>query len=344
MAYTPLFDEIHASVFLALCRMANEIHDGAKLRRNDILLRLERMDGMDFSDLASRKRLESLIDPIFFSQGGEYASLFMDCKVPCRVTTYELRWLKTMLADERKRFLLEEDLHKKLMKQLEHIAPLPLEKCRVLHENGDDALSIQRLLREFQRALTTGRMVSYINRTSNGSHAAVAAPCRMEYDAMRNRYRAVLWQEESEKPNSAHIVKVSFANLEDMRCLDDRAPGNMEEKLAAFLQKKKRMCSLRLMHKTNAVERAFRLFASYDKEASYDEEHDVYALNICYYAFDKTELVEKILSLGSAVVVLKPACLRQEIIRLLSAQWKRCMDVRRKTAEGDDDTDLCGEI
>ena len=66
MAYTPLFDEIHASVFLALCRMANEIHDGAKLRRNDILLRLERMDGMDFSDLASRKRLESLIDPIFF--------------------------------------------------------------------------------------------------------------------------------------------------------------------------------------------------------------------------------------------------------------------------------------
>ena len=75
--------------------------------------------------------------------------------------------------------------------------------------------------------------------------------------------------------------------------------------------------TLLLNLKNNAAERAFFLFAPYDKEASFDEENGVYTLTVFYYDFDEQEMIGQILSLGSAARVLAPEKMRQEIIAVL---------------------------
>ena len=64
------------------------------------------------------------------------------------------------------------------------------------------------------------------------------------------------------------------------------------------------------------------MFASYDKEASYDEETDTYTIQFYYYDFDRHEVLRQILSLGSAATVLEPADMREAIIERLQAAWQ----------------------
>ena len=327
MAYAPLFHELHSSLFLELCRITNELKKGARPTRKELLDRLLRLENMDLSDWSSQKRLDSLLKTLFPSETDGAAELFLEKSVPFRATSCELRWLKTMLEDEAAAFLLDKPLRQELRERLADVPPLPREKWTVQCDKGDAALSLQGLLAEFWSALRRGRMVSYINMDGKGQRheQAAAAPCRLEYDAAANRYRAIFWI--SEDPRSpgenGRAVKVNFSNLEDLQCLEEAAPADTEEKFLAFLAKRRRQCRLQLLKKNNAVNRAFRLFAPYDKEASYDEANDAYALTVHYYSFDYEDIRRKILSLGSAAIVLAPQGLRQDIMNTLLTQWQR---------------------
>lgn len=327
MAYAPLFHELHSSLFLALCRMTNEIKNGARPTRQQLLERLLRLENMDLSDWSSRKRLENLLKNLFPLERDGAAELFLEKSVPFRATSCELRWLKTLLEDETAAFLLDGTLRDCLRKRLETVPAFPREIWTVRCDKGDEALSLQKHLAEFWFALRRGRMVSYINIDGKGRRRAqaAAAPCRLEYDAAANRYRAIFWiLEDARRPGeNGRAVKVNFSNLEDLQCLEEAAPADTEEKFLAFLERRRRQCHLQLLNKRNAVSRSFRLFAPYDKEASYDEANDTYALTVHYYSFDYEEIRRKILSLGSAVIVLSPQKLRQNIMNTLLTQWQR---------------------
>lgn len=71
--------------------------------------------------------------------------------------------------------------------------------------------------------------------------------------------------------------------------------------------------ALRIERQNNAVKRSFMMFASYDKEASYDGETDTYTIQLYYYDFDRCEILQQILSLGAAATVLAPADMREAI-------------------------------
>ena len=61
------------------------------------------------------------------------------------------------------------------------------------------------------------------------------------------------------------------------------------------------------------IERCFRLFSFYERKAVYDREADRYSLEITYHSYDEAELIRDILSLGSSVVVMKPAGIRRKV-------------------------------
>ena len=143
-------------------------------------------------------------------------------------------------------------------------------------------------------------------------HESKAAPCRLEYDAEENRCRAIVWL-----VDEGRAVKMNFSRIEEIRALEEPVPRDVEEKFRAFLAARRRSLTLRLNLKNNAAERAFCLFAPYDKEASFDEESGVYTLTVFYYDFDEQEMIEQILSLGSAAVVLSPEKMRQAVIEIL---------------------------
>lgn len=81
------------------------------------------------------------------------------------------------------------------------------------------------------------------------------------------------------------------ARLASVQGLDAPIPEGIEEAFHQFLADRRQSVALRIERQNNAVERSFMMFASYDKEASYDEETDTYTIQLYYYDFDRCEIL-----------------------------------------------------
>ena len=128
---------------------------------------------------------------------------------------------------------------------------------------------------------------------------------------------AAIWQSDE-----ARAIKMRVARLASVQCLDVPIPAGTETSFQQFLASRRQSVTLRIERQNNAVERSFMMFASYDKEASYDEETDTYTIQLYYYDFDRREILQQILSLGAAATVLAPADMREAIIERLQAAWQ----------------------
>lgn len=313
MAYAPLFHEIHSELFLALYHIINDIAAGARMTRADILQKLPNLDW------GSLERANELLDTIFLFHPDGYACLFLDKHIAPRATTAELIWLRTMLDDEKAAFLLPSPLRKKLRTKLADIPRWPIDHIwQTLQEQGDDRIALQQRLAIIWQALREKRQLAYSNRDAKGQlHEGVCSPCRLEYDAAANRFYLIVWQREE-----ARAIKMRVASLESIRCLEAPISAETESAFQSFLSSRRKSVTLHIERQNNAVERSFMMFASYDKEASYDEETDTYTMQLYYYDFDRHEILQQILSLGAAATVLEPDDMREAIIERLQAAWR----------------------
>lgn len=312
MAYAPIFHELHSDLFLALCRIINAIASGERMTRTDILQQLPNLDW------GSLERANELIDTIFLFQPDGTTELFLDKAIAPRATTVELIWLRAMLEDPGAAFLLPADLREKLLQKLATIPEWPREIWQIVQEQGDDRTALQARLETIWQALRKKHQLAYANRDSRGHlHAGICSPCRLEYDAVANRFYLIIWQEAE-----ARAIKMRVASLESVQCLDAPIPAGTEEAFQQFLASRRQSVTLRIERQNNAVKRCFMMFASYDKEASYDEDADTYTMQLYYYDFDRHEILQQILSLGAAATVLAPADMREAIIEQLQAAWQ----------------------
>ena len=296
MAYSPLFHEVHSYPCLWLCRLCNEVHAGAGLSRADILRRLGQLEGLDLVDHLSQERLAALTDAVFsFDEAGR-AVLAADLPVP-----------------------LPEELREKLCERLADVSAYPTHTWRTEREQGDDLPALQTTLAAFWQALTTGHMISYVNIDGRGKrHAQTAAPCRLEYDAQSNRFRAIVWDAEE-----ARAVKLNIRSIRALRVLDAPIPTDTEAAFRSFLEGRRRSFRMRVLPRNNAVARCFMIFASYEKEAAVDSADGSYLLTIHYYDFDYEEVRRHILSLGAAAIVLAPEELRSSVAETWRTAWQR---------------------
>ncbi len=313
MAYAPLFHEIHSEFFQALCRIINAIAKGKHMTRADILQQLPNLDW------SGQERANELIDTIFLFHPDGYACLFLDKPIAPRATTAELIWLRTMLDDQEAAFLMPAPLREKLQTKLANVPSWPLDKIwQPLQEQGDDHTALQQYLAVIWQALRENRQIACSSRDAKGQlHEGVCSPCRLEYDAAANRFYLIVWL-----PQEARASKMRVAAIESIRCLDAPIAAGTKKAFQSFLASRRQSVKLRIERQNNAVERSFMMFASYDKEASYDEETDTYTIRLYYYDFDRHEILQQILSLGSAATVLGPDDMRESIIKRLQAAWQ----------------------
>ncbi|MFV0636972.1 WYL domain-containing protein [Mitsuokella sp. WILCCON 0060] len=317
MAYAPLFHEVHSELFLALCRIINEIHQGREMTRQDILKELPNLDWN------TQERVKELIDTLFLFRTNGHAVLFLDKPIHYRPSAAELVWLHLMLQDQRVAFLLPMELRQKLASALQDMSAWSLNSIwQVVHERGDDFSTLQDKLTVIWQALHQKKKLYYRSRDQQGRlHEGACAPCRLEYDAAANRCHLIIWQEEEQR-----AVKINIASLIDVHILEKSIPASTEQAFQDFLESRRRSVCIEVSRKNNAVERCFMMFASYDKEASYDEDQDIYTLTIYYYDFDREDILQQIISLGAAAAVLSPEPMRQAIIERLLAAWQNIQD------------------
>jgi len=315
-----LFNETKSRLFLGLCQIINEVACGTAYTREELIGRFKTCTGFHYDPEdtcnADAIREQELIDTLFlFDPKTKQARLYVSEKIPALPSTLELQWLKSMLLDNDFSWLLPEELRQKLLQRLEGRQPLvPEHLWKRIQQHGDaDSAKVKAYLQQLQIGFQQKVKIHYVNEAASGRlYEDTAAPCRLEYDLAANKYALVIWQE---KENRA--VKLLLSNLQDLQLTNEPIPEDIPKKLDAFYAQPKQTVTLQLTNTVNAVERCFALFAPYDKTSSVDDDLEIYQLEIQYYAFDHDEVIRKILSLGCAVTVLRPAAARAEVRDIL---------------------------
>ncbi len=324
-----LFSNENALLLRLLCRVLNEMHANPEKRvtRQDILDRIKAgFPGEGFLPTEAETSVIEVLFPKEAENANGKLTPFYDAPVPGILSADERLWLKTMLTDESVAFLLSENLRKKLLARLQEVPEFSLGKVwKKRQAKGDDSASepMRSHLGIVWRALREEKKIHYVNIDKNGiRHEHTLSPCRLEYDAAANRYSVIVWDETDER-----AVKIRLRRLESLELSNDKILPDAEKKLRKFLREKKCDVYFRLLDKegSTAVDRCFFLFSAFDKK-SCAEKDGSFTVHVKFRAFDRHEVIRRILSLGSAVVVTRPEDIRQEIIDRLQKGWERCRD------------------
>ncbi len=316
-----LFNNENALLLHVLCRVINEICRGNRLTESEIQKRLdETFPGEAFFTSGIE---QEVIDALFPSRyEDKKPKPFYEAPVPSLPSDDERLWLKTMLLDENVAFLLPGALRKKLLARLVDTPSFPLagvwEKRQAIGDNPAEEPLKGRLALIWE-ALREKTKIRYVNIDKNGMrHDNILPPCRLEYDASMNRFFLIVWDETENR-----AVKINIHRLETLEITKEAIPSGTEEKFMDFLSSRKSEVIFRLVDKnnTNAFDRCYSLFSAYDKEACAEEEN-VYTIKVFFQDFDRREIIARLLSLGSAAIVLEPKDIKDEIIERLKQAWE----------------------
>lgn len=318
---TALFNNENALLLQVLCRVINEICRGNRLTESEIQKRLD--DAFPGEAFFTSGVEQEVIDALFPSRyEDKKPKPFYESPVPSLPSDDERLWLKTMLLDNNVAFLLPDALREKLLARLADTPDFSLADVWEKRQAKGDKPAEEPLksrLSLIWKALREAKKLRYVNIDKNGTHHDnTFAPCRLEYDAAMNRFFLIVWDE---KENRA--VKINIHRLETLEITNNKIPSDMEEKFMEFLSTRKSEVTFRLVDKknTHAFDRCYSLFSAYDKEACAVEEN-VYTIKVYFQDFDRREIIARLLSLGSAAIVEKPADIRNEIVTRLKEAWE----------------------
>ena len=135
-------------------------------------------------------------------------------------------------------------------------------------------------------------------------------PLKIEYSTINDKYRLYCFKKDDDKKE---YIKMNISGLSNLEILEDKTRDKDEEFLE-FNKNNTKTVTLYVDPEKHVLERCFRLFSFYNRRAIYDDEKNVYILDIDYYIYDEKEVIKNILSLGSRVIVNSPDDIRNTII------------------------------
>lgn len=297
-----LFDDTKNSLFRLLCQIVNEICAGGKFTRKDILRRIFALPEFIYLEAPEQAREEEIVDALFNFDHNGFAIVPAKKNFSLPPSDTELSWLCAVLADEETAFLLPASLREKLLNRLEKIPPLYEKnfwcKLRAVQEmTAGEKFSDK--LSAIVEALQTRRKIFCDDK--------ILTPCRLEYDLAVDKYFLIAWREEARA-----IEKISVEALNTVELSGEQIPDDTDTRLEDFYSANISEVSLEVQNTRNAVERCFALFSSFDKKARLQDD-GACVLTISYSPPDEEEILEKILSLGSAATVVAPQSLRERV-------------------------------
>ena len=249
--------------------------------------------------------------------------------IPVQPTTVELEWLAEVLNDKRLNGILSKELRKKLQKSI-LTQPLPQNSIRQISWNKeldktDACFSSEQYISLFQTAIKALEAHQYIYYESHDiygrQYSGEAIPYKIEYCAGTNDFNFIMWNEIKNwtfKSNFKTITKLEILPKvfsEDIIVRADKYVEKMKTSSEKIVLKIK-------SNDRNVLERCFYMFAYFDKEISKTDNGFKFELSHRDH-FDKEEIEQYILSLGSGVTVIDPESLRSNIIEKINSSFNR---------------------
>lgn len=190
-------------------------------------------------------------------------------------------------------------------KTLEKLSVMP--KTTMLTETLDKVVT----------AIKTDKWIEFDNKTADGTHYSGQhlKPQKIETSLMTGEYFVSGHCKETSRLIKCKLNRITINAIEDGETVDTDSE---------LVQKRcPEPIRLSIENHKNAIDRAFNMFSGYEKDGFYDKKDDRYSLDIYYYMFEERILIEKILSLGSAAVVISPADIKGKIIERVKAQLNK---------------------
>ena len=162
-----------------------------------------------------------------------------------------------------------------------------------------------------RRAIQEKKAIIYDN-VSPGKYEyrdVLINPVSMEYSIKNDQLRISAYNQVQRR-----FIKMNLSTMSNIRMADDSCE-DLTDEFSMFLRDGTMEMLLEVEPTEHMIERCFRIFSYYDREAIYDRDANKYQLRIKYLKYDENEIIRDILSLGSSVVVIEPKSLRREVVR-----------------------------
>lgn len=187
--------------------------------------------------------------------------------------------------------------------------------------NQDARIKSENLLKKISitiEAIRTSRVLCYDN-VKKGKYNYIGSkawPVKLEYSFVNDSFRVCAYTPEEER-----FIKISLSTLENLSIGEPFEKG-IEEAYANFMQENTKKVILEVDPVQHVIERCFRLFSFYDRQAVYDSFKEKYRLELKYYRFDEAEVLRDIMSLGSGAIVLEPRGIQMKIYHRIVEAYK----------------------
>lgn len=308
-----LFSVFKNHLFVSLCHILQEMDKGTAYTLTEVHDQL-------YGEMAFHPVIEAMVSQImtiFFQADQQWARSRLPLSLPELAPTIpEKEWLKTLLQDSGCYPFIPEGIRHKLAIVLADTEALPMPP--VFDSPDLQTPSIRKALSDFQEGLLQQHHVLFYRQEAEAPW--VVQPLRLEYDALTGHFSYFIHDE------AKGFHRIPAQAIARISRLDTPLPKDLESRYQTFLADCQQTLVLKVSPKWNAVERCFLLFAAYEKEAIYEEEADLYTLKIQCYDFDLPSILDDIFSLGSAVILVSPANLRQQLIQRLKESYARYAD------------------
>lgn len=135
-------------------------------------------------------------------------------------------------------------------------------------------------------------------------------PLKIEYSTINDKFRLYCYKINE---NKKEYIKMNISSLTNL-IIQENIKRKKDENFIKINVANTEKVTLYVDPERHVIERCFRLFSFYDREATYDRENNIYILEINYYTYDKKDVIKNILSLGSRVIVKSPEDIKQIVL------------------------------
>ena len=178
---------------------------------------------------------------------------------------------------------------------------------------GDSELdkAYEQTLGIIAEAIRSHRAISYDN-VVQGKYEYVnnlALPIKIEYSFLNDMFRVSVYDKLQER-----FVKINLSTMKNVM-LSTETGEDLSKEYADFIEMNTKKIELDVEPIDHVIERCFRIFSYYDRQARFDKDENKYKLTISYMRQDEKEVIRDVLSMGSYVVIMSPKRLQKEVYK-----------------------------
>jgi len=260
------------------------------------------------------------------------------------LTKLEVRWLLTILDDEKMEYFLEKEeieaIKEELLDGENEVKKLPIEKIFYFdrYEIRENSFYVKGknneklFLQEVVKAIQGRNMISLKYESAQGkSKEGQFMPIIIEYSKRDDLFRGYFWSADEELMYIMNLARIEMLSILNKQTFDYT---EAQKRLEEYRKRNKKEIRIEFYDINNMADRILSEFAPWEKRCIYDRESKLYQLKIIYQKQDEMEMVVRLLGYGANIRILdKESSIYKEISKRIDKQLELMKEQAKETKE-----------